>query len=84
MPDPEEVQQWSISNLGASKVQMITVINHQLNIKPLQISNDWNKNATRWDKCKRDIEQQFRFFGISDPELKSPRRRTVAQYLVST
>ncbi|KAL9972245.1 hypothetical protein ACROYT_G018516 [Oculina patagonica] len=48
----------------------ITVVNRQLNIRPFTISNDANDTAVRWAKWKKDIERQFRFFGLTDPELK--------------
>ncbi|KAL9987542.1 hypothetical protein ACROYT_G001867 [Oculina patagonica] len=48
----------------------ITVVNLQLNIRLFTISNDANDTAVRWAKWKKDIERQFRFFGLTDPELK--------------
>ena len=50
--------------------QNITVVNRQLNIRPFNISNDANDTAVRWTKWKKDIERQFRFFGLTDPEVK--------------
>ena len=50
--------------------QHITVTNRQLNITPFVIDRDPTNTANRWDKWKKDIERQFRFFGIYDPELK--------------
>lgn len=50
--------------------QNITVTNRQLNITPFVIDRDPTNTANRWDKWKKDIERQFRFFGIQDPELK--------------
>lgn len=50
--------------------QNITVTNRQLNITPFVIDCDPTNTANRWDKWKEDIERQFRFFGIQDPELK--------------
>ena len=50
--------------------QHITVTNRQLNITPFVIDRDPTNTANRWDKWKKDIEHQFRFFGIYDLELK--------------
>ena len=50
--------------------QNITVTNRQLNITPFVIDRDPTNTANRWDKWKKDIERQFHFFGIQDPELK--------------
>ena len=50
--------------------QDITVVNRQLSIRPFTISNDANDTVVRWAKWKKDIERQFRFFGLTDPEVK--------------
>ena len=50
--------------------QQITVVNRQLNVKPFIISGDGNETAVRWLKWKKDIERQFRFFGLADPSIK--------------
>lgn len=50
--------------------QSITVTNRHLNITPIAIDRDPTNTANRWDKWKKDIEHQFRFFGIHDPQLK--------------
>ena len=41
-----------------------------MNIAPLQLTRDSNDTAVRWAKWKKNIERQFRFFGIEDPQLK--------------
>ena len=33
-------------------------------------NNDNNETALHWDKWKRNIERQFRFFRLEDPETK--------------
>ena len=53
-----------------AQLQNITVVNRQLNIRPFNISNDANDTAVRWTKWKKDIERQFRFFGLTDPGVK--------------
>ena len=55
---------------NAQLQQNITVVNRQLNIRPFNMSNDANDTAVRWTKWKKDIEQQFRFFGLTDPVVK--------------
>ena len=50
--------------------QNITVTNRQLSITPFTVDRDPTNTANRWDKWKKDIERQFRCFGIHDPELK--------------
>ena len=45
-------------------------MNRQLNVKPFIISGDGNETAVRWLKWKKDIERQFRFFGLADPSIK--------------
>ena len=64
-----EISQPSTSAAGATQAA-VTVINRQLNIAPFQLTRDSNDTAIRWDKWKRNIERQFRFFGIEDPQLK--------------
>ena len=55
---------------GATQQATITVINRHLNITPFQVTRDSNDTAIRWAKWKQNIERQFRFFGIEDPQLK--------------
>ena len=50
--------------------QNITVVNRQLNIRLFNISNNANDTAVWWTKWRTDIKQQFRFFGLTDPEVK--------------
>ena len=76
MVNPEEANLATPSSSAAPKAQAqpaqqnITVTNRQLNITPFAINRDPTNTANRWDKWKKDIELQFRFFGIHDPELK--------------
>ena len=76
MSDSEESALAASSNSTAPPAQAlppqqnITVTNRQLNIAPFAIDRDPTNTANRWDKWKKDIERQFRFFGIHDPELK--------------
>ncbi|CAB4036427.1 Hypothetical predicted protein [Paramuricea clavata] len=41
-----------------------------LTIKPFIMQTDSNDTAENWQKYKEEIERQFRFFGINDPETK--------------
>ena len=46
-----------------------STINRNLTIKPFITQTDSNDTAVR-QKYKKEIERQFRFFGITDPETK--------------
>ena len=76
MVDTEEAASAAPSNSTAPQAQAlpaqqnITVTNRHLNITPFVIDRDPTNTANRWDKWKKDIERQFRFFGIHEPELK--------------
>ena len=76
MVNPEEAASATPSSSAAPQAQAqpvqqnITVTNRQLNITPFVIDRDPTNAANRWDKWKKDIERQLRFFGIQDPELK--------------
>ena len=41
-----------------------------MNIAPFQLTRDSNETAVRWAKWKKNIDRQFRLFGIEDPQLK--------------
>ena len=69
MAPPEETDDPGSSASNPAQ-QNITVVNRQLNIRPFTISNDVNDTAVRWAKWKKDIERQFRFLGLTDPEVK--------------
>ena len=45
-------------------------IHRNLNIKPFLKQADPNDTAVRWQRYEKDIERQFRFFGITDPTTK--------------
>jgi hypothetical protein len=62
--------QSSTSALGATQNAAVTIINRHLDIGPFQLTRDSNDIAVRWAKWKQNIERQFRFFGIEDPQLK--------------
>ena len=47
-----------------------STINRNLTIKPFITQTDSNDTAVLWQKYKKEIERQFRFFGITDPETK--------------
>ena len=68
----DEIQeaQPSTSAVAATQNASVTVINRHLNIAPFQLTRDSNDTAVRWAKWKKNIERQFRFFGIEDPQLK--------------
>ncbi|XP_068670900.1 uncharacterized protein [Montipora foliosa] len=80
MIDPDEAVSASLSSSAAPQAQAlpaqqnITVTNRQHKlcnyITPFAIDRDPTNTANRWDKWKKDIERQFRFFGIHDPEVK--------------
>ena len=55
---------------AAANATTVTVTTRQLNIQPFSISDDNNETALRWDKWKRNIKWQFRFFGLEDAERK--------------
>ena len=55
---------------AATSNPQITVVNRHLNIKPFIVSSDNNDTAVRWDKWKKEIERQFRFFGLTDAQTK--------------
>ena len=65
MPDTEPT-----STASASGVTTNLIIHRNLNIKPFIKQADANDTAVRWQRYKKDIERQFRFFGITDPETK--------------
>ena len=44
--------------------------NRQLNVIPFQINENRTETASGWEKWLRNIERQFRYFGITDPEMK--------------
>ena len=54
---------------AAANATTVTVTTRQLNIQPFSISDD-NETALCWDKWKQNIERQFRFFRLEDPERK--------------
>ena len=60
----------STSAEETQNTNQITVVNRQLSIQPFLVSHDTNDTAVRWSKWKKNIERQFRFFGIIDPTLK--------------
>ena len=76
MVNPDEAASAPQSSSDAPQAQAqlaqqpITVTNRQLNITPFVIDRDPTNTANRSDKWKKDIERQFRLFGIYDPELK--------------
>ena len=76
MVNPEEAASAALNSSAAPQAQAqlaqqnITVTKGPLNIRPFAIHHNPTNTANRWDKWKRDIECQFHFFGIQDPELK--------------
>ena len=67
MTDPVEASTSTAPRAQVQQMQHITVTNKQLNIAPFAIHRDATNTASRWAKWK-DIERQFRSFGINDPE----------------
>ena len=53
-----------------ANVNTISVTNRQLNVRPFQINENRNETASDWEKWLRNIERQFHYFGINDPEMK--------------
>jgi Arc/MetJ-type ribon-helix-helix transcriptional regulator len=39
-------------------------------VRPFQINENRTETASGWEKWLRNIERQFRYFGITDPEMK--------------
>ena len=60
----------SSSQASANSVNNISVINRQLNVRPFQINENRTETASNWEKWLQNIEKQFRYFGINDPETK--------------
>ena len=58
------------SSKSANVSTNISVINRQLNVRPFQTTQNRTETATRWEKWLKDIERQFRYFGITEPETK--------------
>ena len=67
----------STSAVATTQNASVTVVNRYLNIAPFQLTRDSNDTAVRWAKWKKNIERQFRFFGIEDPQLKKDGLITV-------
>ena len=67
MTDPAEASTSTAPQAQVQQMQHITVTNRQLNIAPFTIDRDSTNITSRWAKWKKDIERQFRFFGINDP-----------------
>jgi hypothetical protein len=57
----------SVTNVS---VNNISVTNRQLNVRPFQINENRTETASGWEKWLRNIERQFRYFGITDPAMK--------------
>ena len=53
-----------------ANVNNISMTNRQLNVRPFQINENRNETATDWEKWLRNIERQFCYFGMNDPEMK--------------
>ena len=66
---PDKDKKGSSSEANAS-VNNISVINRQLNVRPFQINESRTETASNWEKWLQNIERQFRYFGINDPEKK--------------
>ena len=80
MVNPDEAVSAALSNSTApqaqaplSAQQSITVTNRHLNITSFVMDRDPTNTANRWDKWRKYIERQFRFFGTHEPELKKDR-----------
>lgn len=63
MSDTEQATTSSASNSGKQAVR-------SLNIKPFVKHSDHNENAVAWQRYKRNVERQFRFFGITEATKK--------------
>ena len=69
MPDPNTSNADS-SDSGAAGGVGTSYIQRYLTIKPFMKQTDNNETAVQWGKYKKDLERQFRFFGVTDPETK--------------
>ena len=58
------------SDSGAAGGVGTSYIQRNLTIKPFVKQTDNNETAVQWGKYKKDLERQFRFFGVTDPETK--------------
>ncbi|KAK3747209.1 hypothetical protein QZH41_004124 [Actinostola sp. cb2023] len=58
------------SSSAEHSITNVTLSNRQLNIYPFQPTKDTNETAVLWGKWLKNIERQFRYFGISDAEAK--------------
>ena len=56
------------SSKSANVSTNISVINRQLNVRPFQTTQNRTETATRLEKWLKDIERQFRYLGITEPE----------------
>ena len=63
MPDTDQEPSSSGATLNAT-------IHRKLTIKPFLKQTDHDDTAMKWQKYKKELERQFRFFGITDPETK--------------
>ena len=83
MSDSEVAEtQLNLSAGGTTQQATVTVINRHLNITPFQVTRDSNDTAVRWAKWKQNIERQFRFFGIKEPQLKKEFIYKLDQYFL--
>ncbi len=65
--DKEKKGSSSGTNASANN---ISVTNRQLNVRPFQINENRTETASAWEKWLQNIERQFRYFGITEPEMK--------------
>ena len=58
------------SSKSANVSTNISVINHQLNVRPFQTMQNRTETVTRWEKWLKNIERQFHYFWITEPEIE--------------
>ena len=60
---------------GTSKITTglssnVCIINRQLNVRPFEATLNRDETANRWEKWLQNVERQFQYFGITEPELR--------------
>ena len=65
--DKEKNSSSSRMNASANNISMT---NHQLNVRPFQINENRTETASAWEKWLQNIERQFCYFRITEPEMK--------------
>ena len=51
----------------------VGIISRQLNVRPFETTQNRDETANRWKKWLQNVERQFRYFGITEPDIKKDR-----------